>query len=194
MKNLFAAVLLLCCGLAASATAQSVDSDYPMGRWSAAVFVGGGTGLSDRTNVQMFRAGGRISKALTRQHKFGSFEFGAEVAPVDYTLWSGYKNVYGFSANPVVLKWDFPARGKVKPFFVAQGGLLLTNLNIPPGDTSSVNFTSGGGLGLNVLTRENRAVTFDVRAVHLSNASLGNHNPGINASLQFSLAYTWIKR
>ena len=26
---------------------------------------------------------------------------------------------------------------------------------------------------------------------HLSNASIGNHNPGINASLQFMLGYTW---
>ncbi len=200
MKNSIAAALLFCFLFLGSISAQTGNStanagdERPLGGWSVAVFAGGGTGLVDRTNVQMVRGGFRIAKVLTRQRKAGSLEVGSEFAPVDYVLWSGYKNVYGFSANPVIVKWDFPVHGKLAPFFVAQGGLIRTNVNIPPGDTSQINFTSGGGLGMNILTRPNRAITFDVRAIHLSNASIGNHNPGINASLQFSLAYTWIHR
>jgi len=198
VRNRIAAVLSLCCVLVYSASAQTKSSDdsYPLGHWNAAVFAGGGTGLIDRTDVHMLRAGGRIGRVLTRQHKLGSFEVDAEVAPVDYLLWSGYKNVYGFSVNPLILKWNFPthAGSKVAPFFLAQGGVLFSADNVPPGDTSQINFTSGAGLGMHVFTRPNRAVTVDVRAIHLSNASLGNHNPGVNASLQFSLAYTWIKR
>jgi lipid A 3-O-deacylase len=196
VKTKIAALFLLCCLLVCGASAQSASDPYPLGHWNTALYVGGGTGLSDRTNVQMVRFGGRIGRVLTRQRSLGSFEVDAEFAPVDYTLWSGYKNVYGVSANPVILKWNFPTHAgrKVAPFFLAQGGLLFTQVNVPPGDTSKVNFTSGAGLGMHVFTREQRAVTFDVRAIHLSNASLGNHNPGINASLQFSLAYTWMHR
>lgn len=143
----------------------------------------------------MLRVGGRIGRVLTREHKYGSFEVGAEVSPMDYTLWDEYKNVYGFSANPVILKWDLPTHtgSKVAGFLLAQGGFLYSADKIPPGDTSNFNFTEGIGVGMHFFTRPNRAVTLDMRAVHLSNASIGNHNPGINASLQFSLGYTWFK-
>ncbi len=144
----------------------------------------------------MFRAGVRVGHMIGGQHRFGSFEWNGEVTPIDYVLWSGYKNVYGFGVNPLILKWNFPAhRGsKFAPFFLAHGGMLFSTDNVPPGDTSKINFTSGAGIGTHIFTRENRAVTFDVRAIHLSNASLGNHNPGINASLQFTLGYTWFRK
>jgi hypothetical protein len=143
----------------------------------------------------MVRAGGRIGRVLTGEHKYGSFEVDAEVSPVDYTLWDGYKDVYGFSANPLVLKWNFPTHvgSKATGFLLAQGGFIYSADKIPPGDTSNFNFTSGIGVGMHIFTRSNRAVTLDMRAIHLSNASIGNHNPGINASLQFSLGYTWFK-
>jgi lipid A 3-O-deacylase len=192
-----AALFLICCGLACSASGQTVPTDSrPLGRWNAAVFVGGGTGINDRSDVQMFRVGGRVGRVFTRQRKLGSFEVDSEFSPVDYVLWSGYKNVYGFSANPLVFKWDLPshAGSKLAPFFLAQGGFIYSSDNVPPGDTSRFNFTTGAGLGMHVFTHANRAVTIDMRAIHLSNASLGNHNPGINASLQFSLGYTWFKR
>jgi lipid A 3-O-deacylase len=195
LRNRIAALLSLCCVLVCCASAQTNDS-RPLGDWNVAVFASGGTGLMDRTDVQFVRAGGRIGRVLIPQHKLGSFEWNAEVTPVDYTLWSGYKNVYGFGFNPLILKWDLPthAGSKAAPFFLVQGGMLFSTVNVPPGDTSRINFVSGAGVGMHVFTRPNRAITFDVRATHLSNASLGNHNPGVNASLQFSLGYTWFKR
>ena len=197
MKIRIGAILTLCFALACSVAAQTASGDdsYPLQHRNAAVFVGAGTGLVDRTNVQMVRVGGRLGWVLTPQGKLGSFEFDTEVSPVEYILWGGYKNVYSFSANPVVLKWNFPTHAgrKVEPFFLAQGGFVFSKDNVPPGDTSKINFTSGAGLGIHVFTRDDRAVTFDVRAIHFSNASLGNHNPGVNASLQFSLGYTWFK-
>jgi len=36
-------------------------------------------------------------------------------------------------------------------------------------------------------------ITWTLRVVHISSASLGNHNPGVNASVQASLGYTWFK-
>jgi len=138
LRTCVAALLLLCCGLVCQASAQAgVDDSRPLGRWNAGVFFAGGNGLNDRRDVHMVRAGGRIGRVLTREHKYGSFEVGAEIMPVDYTLWEGYKDVYGFGANPVMLKWDFPthAGNKVAGFLLTQSGFIYSADKIPPGDT-----------------------------------------------------------
>jgi len=57
-----------------------------------------------------------------------------------------------------------------------------------------VNFTSGAGVGLNYFLRPGRSLNFDLRATHLSNASLGDHNPGVNSSLQLGVGYNWWKQ
>jgi hypothetical protein len=32
-----------------------------------------------------------------------------------------------------------------------------------------------------------------VHVTHISNASIADHNPGINATMQFRVGYTWFK-
>jgi hypothetical protein len=185
--------------LASAGMAQSGDDAGAIRRehWDFGVLTSGGTGLVDRTNVQYIRAGVRVGRVMTGElgtgFARGTFEVDSEIMPVDYVLWSGYGNVYGFGANPLVMKWNFTRGKKAIPYFLAQGGLLRTHVNIPPGNTSKINFTSGPGVGLNYFLRPGRSVNLDVRATHLSNASLGAHNPGVNASLQFSVGYNWWK-
>jgi len=181
-------------------TAQTGDDAGAIRRehWNLGVLAGGGTGLIDRTDVQYIRAGVRVGRVMTGEigtgFARGTFEVDSEIMPFDYVLWSGYKSVYGFGMNPLVLKWNFTRGRKVIPYFVAQGGFLWSADYVPPGNTSKINFTSGPGVGLNYFVRARRSVNVDVRATHLSNASLGAHNPGINASLQFSVGYNWWKQ
>jgi len=92
------------------------------------------------------------------------------------------------------MKWNFTQGRKTIPYFLAQGGMLWSSDNVPRGNTSKINFTSGAGVGMNYFIRPGRSVNWDVRATHLSNASLGAHNPGVNASLQFSVGYNWWKQ
>jgi hypothetical protein len=64
------------------------------------------------------------------------------------------------------------------PYADLSGSALFTNNQVPPG-TSRINFESGAGLGLHVLAgRINWSA--EVRYVHISNAGLGDINPGIN--------------
>ena len=63
--------------------------------------------------------------------------------------------------------------------------------NLPPGDTSQINFTSGAEIGAQIFRKGTNSWDVSVKAYHLSNASIGNHNPGLNANLQFMLGYTW---
>ncbi|XWK52478.1 acyloxyacyl hydrolase [Tunturiibacter empetritectus] len=50
-----------------------------------------------------------------------------------------------------------------------------------------------GGVGLHYFLRPRRSIDFSANGVHISSASLGDRNPGVNASVQFSLGYTWWK-
>jgi hypothetical protein len=192
-------VLLFSCSAVAQGAAPAADDAAGLRKehWNFAVFAGGGSGLGERTNVQMFRAGARIGRVMTgemgRGWLRGTFELAGEITPVDYVFWSGYQNVYGFGFTPIDLKWNFTRGRRVVPFAEVAAGLLWTNVNIPPGDTSQLNFTPGGGGGMHIFVKRDRAITWTLRAVHISNASLGNHNPGVNASVQASLGYTWFK-
>jgi hypothetical protein len=180
--------------------AQTSDDAAAIRRehWDFGVLTSGGTGLIDRTNVQFIRAGVRVGRVMTGElgsgFARGTFEVDSEIMPVDIVLWGGYKDVYGIGVNPLVMKWNFTRGKKAIPYFLAQGGMLWSTDNVPPGNTSKINFTSGAGIGLNYFLKPGRSVNWDVRATHLSNASLGSHNPGVNSSLQFSVGYNWWKR
>jgi lipid A 3-O-deacylase len=185
---------------AAAGLAQSSDDAAAIRRehWVVGVLASGGSGLFDRDNVQMVRAGVSVGRVMTGELGKGcvrgTFELDAEIMPLEYVLWNGYRNVYGVGANPLVLKWNFTSGKKVVPYLLAQGGMLWTTDYIPRGNTSKINFIEGPGVGLNYFLRPGRSVNIDLRATHLSNASLGEHNPGVNSSLQISLGYNWWKQ
>lgn len=114
---------------------------------------------------------------------------------------------HGVSATPIILRWNFTHGRKVMPWVQAAGGVLWTNhkypaygqgpVNVqndgPNSDASVWNFTPQGGVGLHYFVRADRSVDFSANAVHISSASLGDRNPGVNASVQFSVGYTWWK-
>ena len=113
----------------------------------------------------------------------------------------------GASITPIILRWNFAGGHRITPWAQAAGGLLWTNhkfpafgspvLNLqndgPNADTSVWNFTPQGGVGLHYFTSANRSIDLGANAVHISSASLGDRNPGVNASVQFSIGYTWWK-
>jgi hypothetical protein len=113
----------------------------------------------------------------------------------------------GVSITPIILRWNFARHGHWTPWVQAAGGLLWTNhkfpaygntsvnltVNGPNGDTSVWNFTPQGGVGLHYFTKPNRSIDFSANATHISSASLGDRNPGVNASVQFTVGYSWWK-
>ena len=113
----------------------------------------------------------------------------------------------GVTVTPIILRWNFERKGKLVPWAQAAGGLLWTNhkypafgstspsliANGPNGDASVFNFTPQGGVGVHYFLRPNRSLDLGANGVHISSASLGDRNPGVNASVQFSLGYSWWK-
>jgi lipid A 3-O-deacylase len=115
----------------------------------------------------------------------------------------------GVSITPIILRWHFTGSGHSKfvPYAQGGGGLIWTNHKYPPfggppyniyndgyaANTSVWNFTPQFGVGTHYFLRPNRSIDFGVNAIHISSASLGDKNPGVNASVQFQLGYSWWK-
>jgi hypothetical protein len=108
----------------------------------------------------------------------------------------------GVSINPIILRWNFEPSGRFLPWFQGAGGLIWTDHKFPPdiliphgepGGTSVFNFTPQFGIGFHYFLKPKRSITFAANAIHVSSASLGDRNPGVNASVQFQVGYSWWK-
>jgi lipid A 3-O-deacylase len=114
----------------------------------------------------------------------------------------------GASVTPIILRWNLTHGERLMPWVQGAGGVVWTNHKYPavgdlnaldptqtgPGaDTSVWNFTPQFGIGAHYFLRPRRSVDFAVNAVHISSASLGDKNPGVNTSVQFSVGYSWWK-
>jgi lipid A 3-O-deacylase len=197
-------MLLLVCSCL-PAVAQKNEDTSPLRKeiWEIGPWFGGGTGLGAASDFKFINAGVRIGRVLTGtigDGTFrGTFEWASDIIPLyevrqaDFYSFGPQHWIYAFSVNPVVLKWNWVANRKITPYFAAEGGLLLSTKDIPQPDTSSINFTPGGAFGIYVHRGQKRAVDLSVHITHISNASLGDHNPGINATMQFRVGYTWFK-
>jgi lipid A 3-O-deacylase len=196
MKKAIRLALFCCLGCAPLLAQLPTDSPVDVLRhpgWNKGVFIGGGTTVDSSPSGQNLVFGVRVGRVLTNEHGRGilrgTFEWAFDIIPLDeYWIRGGQ---YAGGVDPVVAKWNFTHGCKISPYAAIVGGVLFSTHNLPPGDTSQVNFTSGGEIGAQIFRKERNSVDLSVKAYHLSNASLGNHNPGLNANLQFMIGYTW---
>ena len=207
-------VLILVCGCVALGAAQELP--IRQGATEMAVWAGGGTGLGHSSSFQYANAGVRWGKVLTGAHGSGflrgNFEYAADVIPL-YLFFQDQpktglvtvngvpipvpitqrQTVYGGAISPLILKWNFTSGKRVIPFAAVEGTAIFTTKDVPAGDTSTINFGSGIASGVQMLRSNGHALSFSGHLLHISNASLGNHNPSINIGLQFRLGYQWWK-
>ena len=184
--------------------------------WDRGVFIDGGFGTSGETSDHFLNAGVRIGKVLTDPAGpgilRGQFEYAIELIP----YWQAFtpKETYnlitavpprqvttggtysGLSMTPIILRWNLVRWKRVMPWLQGGGGLIWTNHKFPPNGprgTSVWNFEPQFGVGMHYFVKPDQAITFAANAVHISNASLGDANPGVNATVQFQIGYTWWK-
>ena len=115
----------------------------------------------------------------------------------------------GVSLTPVILRWNFlTGSRRFQPWLQGAGGLIYTTHKFPPnflstptvngvpgidGGTCVWNFAPQGGIGFHYFTRAKRSIDVGINGVHISSASLGDRNPGVNASVQVQVGYTFWK-
>ncbi len=84
--------------------------------------------------------------------------------------------------------------GRVVPFFDAGGGVQNTTLHHRAAELSgATQFTPQGGLGIQYFFNPQRALVFEYRYMHMSNAGLEPPNHGFNASM-LSVGLRWLRR
>jgi lipid A 3-O-deacylase len=194
VATLFFAVVSVC--LAPPASAQDAPQFMTRHSWELGVFSGGGIGLGKSDNTQFMYAGGRIGWVVTANHLHGwlrgNFEWAVDMMPL-YAVLPPDAAVYGGSFKPAIWQWNFTSHKRVVPYAAAAGGVVFSHSNIPPGDTSYVNFTSQLVTGARIFVKQDRAIFFEDAIGHLSSASLGTHNPGYNGLIEFTIGFSWWK-
>ena len=148
------------------------------------------TALAHRLSWWVHVLGRVLSHEIGSNALRGSFEAAIDVIPINEFWISGHAQ-YAGAIDPLIGKWNFTAGKTVSPYVAAVGGIVFSSSNLPPGDTSQVNFTSGVELGAQWFHHSKNSIDFAVKIYHLSNASIGNLNPGINGAVQFMAGYTW---
>jgi hypothetical protein len=181
---LIAAAVLLCASLA-RAQAGPGEGSHELEVWT-----GGGHGLNGSTSdTGVWNVGGRYGWILTGPvgpgFLRGRFEYAVDVVPI-FCVFQRNGATYGGGVNPFALDWIFVPRHNVAPYVDLGGGTLFTTEKVPP-EISHINFTTSGALGLHFI-RQKYTWSVDVRYMHISNAGLTVHNPGIN-TLQVRLGF-----
>jgi len=142
---------------------------------------GGHSVPGGRGDTSIWNAGLRYGWVLTNAHLpgflKGRFEYAIDAVPA-YLIFQPRNTAYGIGVNPLNLKWNFVRHGRLSPYLELSGGTLFTTSKVPPG-TSGVNFASGAALGAHFLGAK-RAWAIEARYLHISNAGLGDLNPGVN--------------
>jgi lipid A 3-O-deacylase len=130
---------------------------------------------------------------------------GSPVCTAPYTVGGTYT---GVSITPIQMRWNLTHGKWFMPWVQAAGGVVWTNHKYPAvgdlnpndptqtgpnADTSVWNFTPQGGIGVHYFLKPRRSLDFSANGVHISSASLGDKNPGVNVSMQLSVGYTWWK-
>jgi Lipid A 3-O-deacylase (PagL) len=187
-------ILLACLPLLAQQNATDPVQVLRTPGWNKGFFIGGSQSFANSFSAQTLLAGVRFGKVLTHEVGSnalrGSFEAAIDIIPIN-EFWISGNAQYAGAIDPLVGKWNFTAGKTVSPYIAAIGGVVFSPSNLPPGDTSQINFTSGAELGAQWFRNSKNSINFAVKIYHLSNASIGTLNPGINGAVQFTAGYTW---
>jgi hypothetical protein len=146
------------------------------------IWAGGGHSVAGgRGSTGAFNAGLRYGWILTGPHLpgflRGRFEYALDAVPV-FFIFQPANTAYGVGFDPLGLKWNFERRGRLSPYLELAGGTVFTNHEVPTG-TNTVNFMDQAALGTHILG-EKYNWSIELRYMHISNAGLGNLNPGVN--------------
>jgi lipid A 3-O-deacylase len=193
MTRHFIAILVL---LSASALAQGLPSEsLEQGAWELGIWTAGGHSVPGGTaDTGVWDAGVRVGKVLTAEHGSGllrgNLEYAVDFIPA-YLFVFPRRTSYAGGFDPFIVKWNFTSSKKIAPYLELGGGVLVSLDDVPPG-TNNVNFMPQASFGVQIFTREKRAISVAAKYVHISNAGLAMPNPGIN-TVQVSVGYHWFK-
>ena len=129
--------------------------------------------------------------------KYAALEYTLDVVPVAVVSGpkGGFSNpggvaspgggrdyAYGAGVIPVGFKMFVAPQHRIKPYVTVSSGPFYFSKQVPVPNSAQFNFLSTGGGGIQIFLSERRAISIEYRVGHLSNAGVGNLNPGFNSS------------
>ena len=98
----------------------------------------------------------------------------------------GSSTIYGAGLSPLGFKVNFAQQSWIQPFVAASVGFLYFEHDIPVPHSSRFNFTPEIGLGVEFFLAPQRALTLGYKFHHISNAGIGDDNPGMNSHVIYA--------
>ena len=96
--------------------------------------------------------------------------------------------------HSLLFRFDGKPHSRVVPFLDVGAGILHTTLNARAPELSGhLQFLPQAGLGIQYFFSPQRALVFEYRYVHMSNAGIEQPNEGYNASM-LTIGFRWLRR
>ena len=98
------------------------------------------------------------------------------------------------AGDALIFRLDGREHGRWVPFFDAGAGVQRTPLSKHvPEVNGFTQFSPQGGFGVQYFIRPQRALVFEWRTIHMSNADLVPPNMGFNSSM-ITIGFRWLRR
>jgi hypothetical protein len=98
------------------------------------------------------------------------------------------------AGDALIFRFSGREHGRWVPFLDAGAGMQRTPLSkYVPEVNGFTQFTPQGGFGLQYFLRPQRALVFEWRTIHMSNADLVPPNMGFNSSM-LTIGFRWLRR
>jgi hypothetical protein len=183
-----AATMVIAMFLTTSAIAQERQhaySEYTC--WFGAAF-GNGHAFSNTVDARNYQFENRYERLIYWKKPFAvRWVFDATSALVGDPRTGNGHRVYSYAigGSPIGAQVNFVHFPRVEPFLTSGGGFLYFNHRMF-GQTN-FNFTAQLGGGVQVFTSNRRAaLDLGYKYHHISNANLGNQNPGLDSHMVFA--------
>lgn len=96
--------------------------------------------------------------------------------------------------DALVLRFGLMPVGRLVPYIDAGSGPLHTTIDRQAAELSgNTQFLDQGGMGIQYFYKPDRALIFEYRYFHMSNAGIMPPNPGFNGSM-ITIGFCWLRR
>jgi opacity protein-like surface antigen len=171
--------------LAGLASGQDRTANNEFGVWFDGQF-GNGHAFGSTTDSRMYQVEARYGR-LVYTNNFLALRYVAEIVPLSVVgdPQANGQRVYAYGAggSPVGIQINFLQNRRVQPFVNTGGGFLYFNRQMF--GATQLNFTAQLGAGVQVFTSKHRSIDLGYKYHHISNANLGNINPGMDSHVLF---------
>lgn len=170
-----------------SAHAQERPTGNELELWFVGQFANGYAFDSDTSNARMYQLEGRYSRLVYTRGPF-AVRWVSEIVPLTLVgEWHASEGrrayAYGGGGSPVGAQVNFARYRRFEPFVTAGGGFLY--FDRPLFAETQFNFTAQVGGGVQWFTGRHSAFDLGYKYHHISNANLGDRNPGMDSHTLF---------